>query len=65
MSSGISIAKNLLMLEDVISAIQTVKKLGIKVFFKKNLCYIHGNGINGFKIKRTIINARNSGTWVD
>ena len=63
LSSGISIAKNLLMSEDVISAIQAVKKLGIKVFFKKNLCYIHGNGINGFKIKkRTIINARNSGT---
>ena len=63
LSSGISIAKNLLMSEDVTSAIQAVKKLGIKVFFKKNLCYIHGNGINGFKIKkRTIINARNSGT---
>ena len=63
LSSGISIAKNLLMSEDVISAIQAVKKLGIKVFFKKNLCYIHGNGINGYKIKkRTIINARNSGT---
>ena len=63
LSSGISIAKNLLMSEDVISAIQAVKKLGIKVFFKKNLCYIHGNGINGFKIKKkTIINARNSGT---
>ena len=63
LSSGISIAKNLLMSEDVMSTIQAVKKLGIKVFFKKNLCYIHGNGINGYKIKkRTIINARNSGT---
>ena len=63
LSSGVSIAKNLLMSEDVMSAIQAVKKLGIKVFFKKNLCYIHGNGINGYKIKkRTIINARNSGT---
>jgi len=63
LSSGISIAKNLLMSEDVISAIQAVKKLGIKVFFKKNLCYIHGNGINGYKIKKkTIINAKNSGT---
>tara|TARA_A100001011_G_C14305029_1_gene842648 strand:- start:628 stop:1944 length:1317 start_codon:yes stop_codon:yes gene_type:complete len=63
LSSGISIAKNLLMSEDVMSTIQAVKKLGIKVFFKKNLCYIHGNGINGYKIKKgTIINARNSGT---
>ena len=63
LSSGVSMAKNLLMSEDVMSAIQAVKKLGIKVFFKKNLCYIHGNGINGYKIKkRTIINARNSGT---
>ena len=63
LSSGISIAKNLLMSEDVMSAIQAVKKLGIKIFFKKNLCYIHGNGINGYKIKKgTVINARNSGT---
>ena len=63
LGSGVSIAKNLLLSEDVMSTIQAVKKLGIKVFFKKNLCYIHGNGINGFKIKkRTIINARNSGT---
>jgi 3-phosphoshikimate 1-carboxyvinyltransferase len=63
LSSGISIAKNLLMSEDVMSAIQAVKKLGIKVFFKKNLCYIHGKGINGYKIKKkTIINAKNSGT---
>ena len=51
LGSGVSIAKNLLLSEDVMSTIQAVKKLGIKVFFKKNLCYIHGNGINGYKIK--------------
>ena len=63
LADGVSTAKNLLKSEDVIAALNAIKKLGIKVFFKKNLCYIHGNGINGFKIKkRTIINARNSGT---
>ena len=63
LSSGVSRAKNLLISEDVMSAIQAIKKLGIKVIFKKDVCYIHGNGINGYKIKKkTIINARNSGT---
>ena len=63
LSSGISKARNLLMSEDVISAIEAIKKLGIKVTFKKKLCLIHGKGINGYKIKKNIvINARNSGT---
>ena len=63
LSSGISKARNLLMSEDVISAIEAIKKLGIKVTFKKNLCQIYGKGINGYKInKNIIINAGNSGT---
>ena len=63
LSSGVSKARNLLMSEDVISAIEAIKKLGIKVTFKKNLCHIYGKGINGYKIKRNIIiNAKNSGT---
>ena len=39
LSSGISIAKNLLMSEDVISAVQAIKKLGIKFFQKKSLLH--------------------------
>tara|TARA_B110001452_G_scaffold1003_1_gene895 strand:+ start:645 stop:1973 length:1329 start_codon:yes stop_codon:yes gene_type:complete len=60
---GKSKAYNLLMSEDVVAAIDTVKKLGIKVRISKNFCEIHGNGINGFKYKKYLtLNARNSGT---
>ena len=51
------------MSEDVIAAINVIKKLGIKVKFKNNLCEIYGNGINGYKYKENItLNAQNSGT---
>tara|TARA_Y100000591_G_scaffold312151_1_gene316307 strand:- start:16 stop:1332 length:1317 start_codon:yes stop_codon:yes gene_type:complete len=63
LGSGISKAKNLLMSEDVLATIQAVKKLGIKVKLKKNLCYVYGKGINGLNVKKkTTINAKNSGT---
>jgi 3-phosphoshikimate 1-carboxyvinyltransferase len=56
-------AYNLLMSEDVFAAIDTIKKLGIKVKIYKNYCDIFGNGINGFKYKKNLtINAKNSGT---
>ena len=63
LASGISRAKNLLMSEDVIAAIKAIRNLGIKVYINKNVCEIHGKGIDGFKYKKnTIINAQNSGT---
>ena len=63
LANGISKAKNLLMSEDVIAAVNAVKKLGIKVKFKNNLCEIHGSGINGYKYKKNItLDAQNSGT---
>ena len=63
LASGISIAKNLLMSEDVLAAIRAIKKLGIKVNINKNICKIYGKGINGYKYKKNlIINAQNSGT---
>ena len=63
LASGISKAKNLLMSEDVIAAIKAIKKLGIKVSIKNNICIIHGKGIDGYKYKKNlIINAENSGT---
>ncbi len=63
LASGVSTAKNLLMSEDVIAAIKTIKKLGIKVYINKNICKIYGTGINGYKyIKNLKINAQNSGT---
>ncbi len=61
--TGVSKAKNLLMSEDVIAAINAIKKLGIKVIFKKNETKIYGRGIKGFKYKKNLeINAQNSGT---
>ena len=60
---GASSAKNLLMSEDVMASIKAIKKLGIKVKYKKNLCKIYGKGIDGYQYKNNLIlNAENSGT---
>ena len=60
---GKSIAYNLLNSEDVNNALIAVKKIGVKVIKKKNLCQINGVGLNGFSLKNnTIIDAGNSGT---
>ena len=62
-ASGKSKAYNLLMSEDVIAALDSVKKMGIKVKMQKYYCEISGNGINGFKYKKNLtIDAKNSGT---
>ena len=63
LANGTSKAKNLLMSEDVLAAIEVVKKLGIKVIIKKKVCEIYGKGINGYKYKKNLtIDAKNSGT---
>ena len=63
LANGLSKGKNLLMSEDVIAAIDAIKKLGIKVKIKKNETKIYGKGINGYKYKKNItIDAKNSGT---
>lgn len=60
---GRSKAYNLLMSEDVVAAIDSIKKLGIKIKIHKNFCEVYGNGIGGFKYKKNLtINAKNSGT---
>jgi len=62
-ATGKSKAHNLLMSEDVLAAINSIKKLGIKVKICKNHCEIFGNGINGFSFKKNLtIDAKNSGT---
>ena len=62
-ATGKSTASNLLMSEDVLAAIDSVKKLGIKCKVYRNHCEIYGNGINGFLYKKDLtINAKNSGT---
>ena len=61
---GKSKAFNLLMSEDVLAAIHSIRKLGIKVKINKNYCEVFGNGINGFKYKKNLtIDAKNSGTF--
>jgi len=63
LANGKSKAYNLLLSEDVISTINAVKKLGVKVKLNKNYCTIIGNGPNGYKYKKNIvINSKNSGT---
>ena len=62
-ANGISIAKNLLMSEDVIASLDAIKKLGIKVKINKNECKIYGKGCDGYKYKKNLtIDAKNSGT---
>ena len=60
---GTSKASNLLKSEDVYSAINCLKKLGVNIKFIKKSCFIRGTGINGFNFKKNLIlNAGNSGT---
>ena len=62
-AKGKSKANNLLLSEDVLAAINAVKKLGAKVKLNKNTCTIIGTGPDGYKYKRNItINSENSGT---
>jgi 3-phosphoshikimate 1-carboxyvinyltransferase len=62
-AEGKSRAYNLLRSLDVISALDCLKRLGVKVRLKKKYCEIEGKGLNGFKVKKNIIlNAGNSGT---
>jgi len=63
LGNGISKARNLLMSEDVMATINTIKKFGIKVKIKKNDIKVYGKGFNGYKYsKRLVIDAENSGT---
>ena len=63
LASGVSIARNLLVSEDVIAALNAIKNLGIKTILKKNYCKIYGKGIDGYKYRNNLkLNAQNSGT---
>ncbi len=60
---GKSNIKNILLSEDIFSAIKILKKLGIKINLRGRECIIYGKGINGFNYKKNIIlDAGNSGT---
>ena len=60
---GKSTAINILRSEDVISTLECLKRLGVKIKLYKKKCEIEGMGIDGYKYKKKIIlNAGNSGT---
>ena len=62
-AAGISRISNLLESEDVINALKSIKKLGIKYTKINDVYYIHGFGLNSFVEKKNItIDAGNSGT---
>ena len=63
MAEGESKAFNLLLSEDVLAAIDAIKKFGINAKLKKNYFSIIGKGLSGYKYKKNItLNAQNSGT---
>ena len=62
-ASGSSKAYNLLRSEDVLSTLNCLKKLGVKIELENNYCKIYGKGINGIEYKNNLtLNAGNSGT---
>ena len=64
---GKSTAYNLLKSEDVVSTINCLKKLGVKIKWdkKNNFCLINGNGLNSYVYKDNLtLNGNNSGTCV-
>ena len=62
-ADGKSKASNLLLSEDVLAAINAIKRLGINVKLNKKYCIIFGKGPNGYIYRKNIIiNAKNSGT---
>jgi 3-phosphoshikimate 1-carboxyvinyltransferase len=63
LASGLSKAQNLLISDDVLTAINVVKKFGIKVVLRGKFCNVYGNGVDGFKFKNNLtLDAKNSGT---
>ncbi len=63
LSQGKCIAINLLRSDDVMSIINCIKKLGIKIKLNKKKCEVVGKGLFGYKFKNDLIlNAGNSGT---
>ena len=56
--------KNILLSEDILSSINCLKKLGVKISLNKKNCTIYGKGLNGFNYKKNIVlDAGNSGTF--
>lgn len=48
--------------EDVLNLIKNLKLLGVNIIIKERKIIVHGNGINGFKKTKKILDMGNSGT---
>ena len=59
---GVSRISNLLLSDDVLNTLKTIKRLGINYKKKRNFLEIYGYGLDGFKKKNITVNAGNSGT---
>ena len=55
LANGLSKAQNLLISEDVMAAINAIRKFGIKVFIEGKFCKIYGNGVDGYKFRDNLI----------
>ena len=63
LTNGKCTAHNLLISEDVLNAINSIKKLGIKINFDSSKCEVYGKGLFSFKYtKNLILDVGNSGT---
>ena len=66
LSNGVSKAQNLLFSEDVMAAVEAVRKLGIKVIIDNKMCKIYGKGIDGYRYKKNLtVNAKTQAHLVD
>jgi 3-phosphoshikimate 1-carboxyvinyltransferase len=62
-AKGASTSLNLLKSEDVLSTIDCLKKLGVKIKLNKQKCIVYGRGLNSYRYKKNLIlNTGNSGT---
>ena len=62
-SQNISHIKNILESEDVMSTVNCLRKLGVKIIKKRGSLYVHGKGLGSLYAKKnTVLNFGNSGT---
>ena len=62
-AEGKSTSNNLLRSEDILSTLDCLRKLGVKIKITKEKCEIIGNGLNGYRYDGNLtLNAGNSGT---
>jgi 3-phosphoshikimate 1-carboxyvinyltransferase len=62
-AKGRSRAYKLLKSEDIMSTLNCLKKLGVKINLRNKFCEIYGKGLNSYNYKKNLtLNAGNSGT---